>query len=457
MRARGLMLMLLLLLLAGAVVAWSRWELRGEPGESFLPEPRVLACGGEGRPPDLLPEVREAAQQAVVWEILQKSLEVNLFADHPRNRLELSPEDLEARAAELQGWIEFLETLAATGPNRHCRSIAVPLLPWMYLSSAWLQFAREHGPLEEEPSWETLAALLERMTRLLLEASARWTRSVWQAESFELASSRTLTLGYSLLVPLIFVPPLLAPELWQDLVPLFEADKWERVACGGRERFTVMEVELEFDGSLFIQNNDSQGFPFREVAARLWTLSILLGELRGDVLPEEEQSRILRGKAVSGCTPELRKQAAETYVQLVEYDPARDEEERALLEELARHGESRELRVSAGSRLARPLAEDASWDDLALQELAFFGETEGIRLAAGEALGLRWWKRVEQGQLDLITSFPFLGADGKTVRQGTLLQFVAAHTGAHPELARAAVAPLTELLRTSINNADSDG
>jgi hypothetical protein len=94
-------------------------------------------------------------------------------------------------------------------------------------------------------------------------------------------------------------------------------------------------------------------------------------------------------------------------------------------------------------------SQDTARSDADLQQLAIAGETHALKAAASYALGLRWLKRVESGELDFATRFTYPPNGGISATDGTLGQFAAVHASVHPELAEAPVIPLFQIFRSN--------
>lgn len=141
----------------------------------------------------------------------------------------------------------------------------------------------------------------------------------------------------------------------------------------------------------------------------------------------EQICQAFKDFAVSAPTAEFRQTAANVYVNSGCITP--DVES---LTALAQTGESPELRTAA----VGPLSEALASSDLSAEELQMLAldltTTAEHRRAAGLALGTRWTEVVT---IDPNTGHPVVdGVD--------LIKFAALHTGAHPELAVAAVMPM---------------
>lgn len=380
------------------LVGWVLGTWPQVPVAQVFPEPLVVACGDETHPPDLLPEIRWAASRAASEQI-DRGIDP-LFDELVHKSISIQEFD-----QRLVGQIQELEQIAQ-GSNRQCREVVLAgsvYLPLLYSYHAWAQAYLVVGSFKDE------AGFPEEFLRQLKLIIG----STWQAKSFELALSRAMVIVFVFFVA--------------ETLPL---DAWERVACGGVEAYP--QLGLELDGSLYVENNDSQGFPFREVAASEWSHEVWYNS------PLGRDRSFLLDKAVHGCTHELRTTAARIYVLSL----LSQEEE---LRTLTLQGGSEELRAAAAAYLVHPFAFNKDLSDEDLQRLALTAETAELKSAAGWALGLRWQRKVSQGQLGLTTSFSFLGPDGSTLKQGNLIQFVAAHTGANPELAQAAILPLCSI------------
>lgn len=390
------------------------------PAAQIFPEPLVIACGDQSHPPDLIPQIRAAASiaasaqlsgendtDALSYKLIEKLISLGEFEK------------------ELSKIIQKLEQIAQ-GPNHQCRSVPIigypgDYLPLLYFERSWARAAIAVGGFDDEP--ELLREFLLDVKRIIDSVAQIW--------SFELALGRALSLTT---VPLFVALMKKAPSEIRD--ELFNLGKWERVTCGGKEKFP--QLGLEIDGSLFIRNNDSQGFPFRETAATLWRFSI-----DDKLLARDPRFReTLLDKALQGCSPELRAIAARLYVEFRVFKEGLRTEG---LSRLALEGGSTELRAAAASHLAYYLASDRKLSDEDLQRLALTGKTSEFKSAAGLALGQRWQLEALIGKLGLTTVFSFIGPDRRTLQQGNLIQFAAAHTGVHPELAQAAILPLSEI------------
>jgi len=426
------------------------WSRSGVPGSQVFPEPLAVVCGDENHPPDLIREIRAAAGFAVADQLnleLGDRLEALFRRPDP-----LLLEQLEEIERELSRHILELERIAQ-GPNRQCReiidfyrslfvlkvlfarSILSPVfsisLADLYSIRAVVQAAIAVGGATEETSLIQTAFFGEYLRQLQQLAN-----SVKTAQSFELGADRALALSQA--IPL-FILFLLSPNPPDPLTELFDPQRWERVACGGKESFTLLEIE--FDGSFLIASNDSRGYPFREAAAVIWGIS---SNING-------RFSVFYDQALRGCTSELRTVAALLYLEFPQFGPPLGPgSAREIWEELALEAKSAEMRAAAASRLIPFLADDQGLSDEDLQQLALLGKTAEFRSAAGSALGFRWQQKVKISKLDLSTIISFLGPDGQTLRQGTLIQFAATHTEVHPELAQAAIAPLFLLFKAEL-------
>lgn len=425
----------------------------------IFPEPLVVACGDGSRPPDFIPEIRIAASLAAGIQ-LSKELKgefqplLDLLADEedvpPDRRRPIPHETLKGFETQLSARIAELERLAR-GPNRPCREIAEPnsirnlmlrsvidvgtdLQAGIFLGDLYLLRAVVRALLTLDVPEVTPATLDEAFPgTAFFEEVQRLVRSVAEAGTFELGLSRaTVTILPILLLGADDLPiEVILDEMLDDV-------KWERVACGGIEAFPGLGLEL--DGSLLIADNDQQGFPFRQYAAISWFFAVFLqNPLAALFDPASFLERLLE-QAASGCSPELRTVAAEIFFAFVG-----DRAANALAPEIARVGESPELRAAAAWRFALQLADDPALSIEDLQRLALTEETPELQSAAGLALGLRWYQQARDGSLGFATALSFLGPDGRTRMEGNLMQLAAAHTSVHPELAQAAVLPLTAL------------
>lgn len=424
-----------------------------QPGST----PLTVACGTDGQAPDLIPEVRRAAGLAAGIELdrdvqaeFQELIDVffaseeELEADPPEpiSRAELTAFDqaLSERIAELEE--------IARGPNAPCRQV----VEFSALENTMLYNVMDAG-LDVRPT-NTLASLyvtqafvraylstdLDRVTaddvqnafpaEAFLAEARRITGSAQRAATFELGLSRSILTRLSLLT---FAGDIFSESFVLD--ELLNAEKWRNVACGGTESFS--EVGLEFDGSIEFSHIDGGGHPFRETAATSWFQAQLLRNPFG-VLFDPSFSERLRDTALNGCTSELRTAAADFFFQIM------DEGNRAQAAlEVINRDTSPELQRAAAPWVALHWAQDDGPTPTDLQQRALTGKTMGTRSAAGLALGLMWADRVQGGDLERDSVVEFLGADGTTTRSGTLVQFASVHTETHPELARAAVLPLT--------------
>ncbi len=398
-----------------------------------LPEPLVLACGDVTHSPDLVPEVRAAASMAVTTQIVDalqaefkplldlfdQSIPVIRVKPIPLGKLNEFERAITERISKLER--------IAQGPNAQCRAAGGELLD-LYFFHAFVEALISLG----DPVIDPMKIRNEFPSKEFLHQIKLVTDSVVKAQTFELGLTRA---GLTFLPFLTLAVADMSANISSEL---FDSQKWERIACGAKEPFATLGIEL--DGSLFIRNNDSQGFPFRAWAASSWPLSILLGNPFGfsdpTLLPR------LLDKALHGCNPELRASAAIVYLILSQFISPNDE---AALRALAREGGSTELRAAAAGLLAPLFAKDKALGDQDLQRLAFIDETAELKSAAGLALGLRWEEQAKEGKLGLATALSFIGSDGKSLQKGTLIQFAAVHIGVHPELAGAATLPLAIL------------
>jgi len=425
-----------------------------QPGST----PLAVACGTDGQAPDLIPEVRRAAGLAAGIELdrdvqaeFQELIDVFFASEEeletdppePISRAELTAFDqaLSERIAELEE--------IARGPNAPCRQV----VEFSALENTMLYNVMDAG-LDVQPT-NTLASLyvtqafvraylatdVDRVTadnvqndfpaEAFLAEARRITGSAQQADTFELGLSRSILTRLSLLT---FASDIFSETFVLD--ELLNAEKWRNVACGGTESFS--EVGLVFDGSIEFSHIDGGGHPFRETAATSWFQAQLLRNPFG-VLFDPSFSERLRDTAANGCTSELRTAAADFFFQIM------DEGNRAQAAlEVINSDTSTEFQRAAAPWVALHWAQqDDGPTPTDLQRRALTGETAGTRNAAGLALGLIWAARVQGGNLERDSVVEFLGSDGSTTRSGTLVQFASFHTETHPELARAAVLPLT--------------
>ncbi len=426
-----------------------------QPGSTSL----SIACGTDGQAPDLIPEVRRAAGLAAGVELdravqaeFQELIDVffateeELDAEPPepisRAQLTAFDEALNERIAELEE--------IARGPNAPCRQV----VEFSALENTMLDNVMDAG-LDVQPT-NTLASLyvtqafvraylttdLDRVTaddvqnafpaEAFLAEARRITESAQRADTFELGLARSILTRLSLLT---FAGDIFSESFVLD--ELLNASKWRNVACGGAETFS--EVGLAFDGSIEFSHIDGGGHPFRETAATSWFQAQLLRNPFG-VLFDPSFSERLRDTAIDGCTAELRTAAADFFFQIM------DEGNRAQAAlEVINSDTSPEFQRAAAPWVALRWASqgDDGQTPIELQRRALTGQTVGTRSAAGLALGLIWAERVRAGNLARDSAVEFLGAEGSTTRSGTLVQFASVHTETNPELARAAVLPLT--------------
>lgn len=420
--------------------------------------PVAVACGTDGQAPDLIPEVRRAAGLAAgikldrnVQAEFQKLIDVffateeELNADPPEpiSRAELTAFDqaLSERIAELEE--------IARGPNAPCRQV----VEFSALENTMLDNVMNAG-LDVQPA-NTLASLyvtqafvraylatdVDQVTaedvqndfpaEAFLAEARRITGTAKQADTFELGLSRSILTRLSLLT---FASDIFSESFVLD--ELLNAEKWRNVACGGTESFS--EVGLEIDGSIKFSHVDGGGYPFRETAATSWFQAQLLRNPFG-VLFDPSFSERLRDAAMNGCTPELSTAAADFFFQIMD----KSNRAQAALEVINSDTSTEFQRAAAPWVAIHWAQQDDGPTPTDLQQRALTGKTAGTRNAAGLALGLIWAKRVQKGNLERGSIVEFLGSNGSTTRSGTLVQFASLHTETHPELARAAVLPLT--------------
>ena len=429
--------------------------------------PLTVACGTGGQAPDLIPEVRRAAGMAAGVELdrdvqseFRRLIDV-FFADDEDP--ESSPPDplkratLEAFDRKLSDRIAELEWIAR-GPNAACRQVVEfstlgnnPLytimtdgldvqptntLASLYVTQAFVRAylatdLQEVGVSDLEAGFPAEAFLAE---------ARRITETALRAETFELGLSRSILTRLSLIT--------LAGSVFSEtfiLEELLNAEKWRSVACGRTETFS--EIGLELDGSVAFIHIDGGGYPFRETAATSWFFAQFLRNPFA-VLLDPSFTENLYETAMNGCSAEIRAAAAEFLFQLVG-EPNRS---RAALEIINDPTASVEFQQAAAPWAAIHWAQDEELTPNALEQRSLAGETVGARTAAGLALGLIWADQVEQGDLGWSSVIEFLGPDGETLRSGTLVQFAGVHTEANPDLARAAVLPLTLLYLADAEN-----
>jgi len=198
---------------------------------------------------------------------------------------------------------------------------------------------------------------------------------------------------------------LLSGEFSPELAPRFE-----RLLGGGVEEF----AGLSLDGGL------------RAVRQAVYVNNFSC------ILPGPEPR--LKELAISGASHELRLAAARTYVDFHQFTNVME------MIALAVHGESDELRSAVRFRLARALVRGQSSDG-EIYELARSGETPQLRQAAGGALGWRWSDEAFYGTLT-ISDIPRQSRAKAYSPEQALIIFAAENTEAHPELAQAAISPL---------------
>jgi hypothetical protein len=230
------------------------------------PDPVAVACGSAANPPDFLREVRAAASTAAVYQSTQ-----DLLSLLRRLNRTIDPAKVTKLAVEVDQRIAELERIAQ-GPNAECRSTVFPALGFYYFARSRIRHVL--GETEEVPQ-KQLQELVD---------------SVYRAPTIELAYSRVF--------PMVFFLP---SELPADPTPS------EQVLCGERVSFATLGLTL--NGSFFIRNNDSGGFPFRLIAGVLW-------EVAEENLLRSDRSLLqtLQDKAAHGCTPDLREIAASLVV-----------------------------------------------------------------------------------------------------------------------------------------------
>jgi hypothetical protein len=153
------------------------------------------------------------------------------------------------------------------------------------------------------------------------------------------------------------------------------------------------------------------------------------------ILPDPEPR--LKELAINGASHELRLAAARTYVDFHQFTNVME------MIALAVHGESEELRSAVRFRLARALV-GGQLSDGEIYELARSGETPQLREAAGWALGMRWADETFREML-AISDIPRQSQARAYSLEQALIIFAAENTVIHPELALAAIGPLVNI------------
>lgn len=422
--------------------------------------PLTVACGTEGQAPDLIPEVRRAAGVAAGVELdreVQSEFrrlidfffadEEELESDPPEPITRATWEDADRQLSERIAELEWI----ARGPNTACRQVVefsavgnnplynvmnagLDIQPTNTLASLYVTQAFVRGYLATDLEEVGVSDLEESFpSEAFLAEARRITESARRAETFELGLSRSILTRLSLIT--------LAGNVFSEtfiLDELLNAEKWLSVACGGSETFS--EVGLELDGSVEFTHIDGGGHPFRETAAASWFFAQFLRNPFA-VLLDPSFTESLYETAMNGCSSEVRAAASDFLFQLV----GEQNRAQAGLEIINDPAASVEFQQAAAPWAAIGWAQNEGLTPNALQQRALAGETVGTRTAAGLALGLVWADRVNQGELTWSSIIEFLGPDGETLRSGTLVQFAGVHTETNPDLARAAVLPLTLL------------
>lgn len=418
-----------------------------------------LVCGEDGVPPDLIPEIRKAASltaNQMLYEQVQNDFE-NLFGDSLEESALFSDPDsislerlYEARAALTQV-IEEMES-SAQGPNRQCREIAEPsgfansmlntLLNDLLgisvanpLSQQYLFIINLNAAISLKESGLTAGPeFAASIPEAILEQVQKFADTVSDSPSYEIGLSRSA-------IPFFPIFLLLGQSIDEELIQeALSPDRWADIACG--ESVDFDSFGLQFDGSLFIRSNDSEGYPFRQTAAEIWSFTSVMINLIL-LLFDPSFADTFLDTAINGCSPELRSSAANLYLAIA---AANDENK---LWDFTLNGESDELQLAAASRLIPFLADNDERDDGDLQNLALTLGNRPLRFAAGYALGLRWLRLVEAGELDLGTRFEFPPNGKVNLIRGSLTQYATVHSGVHAELAQGTILPLFYLFMRS--------
>jgi hypothetical protein len=419
-----------------------------------------LSCGANGVPPDLIPEIRKAASLAanqMLYQQVQRDFEALFGPSLAESAIFADPSSItlerlyDARTA-LASVISNLES-TAQGSSKQCREIAEPssfensMLNTLLSDLLDINVA---NPLSQDYLFQiNLDAAIalkengvtsgiefdEQVPGAILEQVQIFADGISHAPSYEIGLSRSAIPFF----PIFLILGLRADdELAQEAL---SPDRWAGIACGRNVQFD--SFGLQFDGSFFIQSNDSEGYPFRQTASEIWSFTSVMINLVL-LLFDPSFAETFHNTAVNGCSPELRWSASNLYLAIAAAnDPNK-------LWDFTLNGNSEELQLAAASRLIPHLADDEDRDDGELQSLALTLGNKPLRFAAGYALGLRWLRLVEAGELDLGTRFEFPPNGKVNLIRGTLTQYATVHSGVHPELAQGAILPLFHLfLRNS--------
>ena len=429
------------------------------PSAQVFTDPQVVACGSQSIPADIVTEIRVAASLTASLDLNEQiNLEFSsmfggglfgspLFTDPDS----VSNAEINGLRQSINERITVLEQLA-TGPNRQCREIAGVTTfsdPVLYsllnnvvrieltspLSQLYLYRSMTDavGSLREK-GLGTAVRFPEVLSQELISQAERIASSIAESESYEIALARASA---------VFLPIFFALTLEEDeelSLSVLNPALWKSLACG--EHIVVPSFAIALDGGLVIETSEGPKYPFRQAGAELWAftstllniLLILFNPVYGDAY--YDVARV-------GCTTELRQNAANLYVALTD-SVSNDINE---LENLVTNGESDELRWQAAARLTPLMANDAMKSEEDLQQIAMRSESPLARSIAGNALGLRWMRKVESGELDFMGTFEFPANGGINLTEGTLTQFAAAHAGAHPDVAQAVILPLFKAFR----------
>jgi len=422
-------------------------------GQVFT-DPTIVACGSPSQPIEIVPEIRQAASLAAnKHRMSQVNLEFSsVFGEELfrtqffLNPLSISLPELRSLEQLLKERIDELEAIG-NGPNRECREIAGftsfsnPVLKALLSRELNLEMS---SPLSQLYLYHNItnALIVIRATSLdigagfratfsaeLLEQTQITAQSIEDSPSYEIAMAKA---------SVVFLPMFLALSIADDeelTLTVLNPTLWESLACG--DQVIVPGFNIELDGSLNTPSAGSAHYPLRQMGGELWAFtSTLLNIIL--ILFNPSYGESYYEQAVNGCSQEIRFNAANLYFSLVP-ELTNDLES---LQSMVMNGESDELKWVAASHLSSILADDLTLTEEYLQSIAIQSRSPMMRSAAGHALGLRWMKKVESGEIDYTSTFEYPSNGGINLVSGTLTQFALAHTNVHPELAQAAILPL---------------
>ena len=442
-----------------------------------LQDPLTIACGMDGRPPDLVLEVRQAGATALSMTLSQELIELLpnemqqgawpisravplMFRSAPLDR-----EGLQALSEDLADYIERLERIAR-GPNPECRGAASGFLTtqsddtlsWvldLHPETDWSPYFANLrvSPLHDAYVLQTMAdALLtadllpprgDFPTGALYDQLGDLVASARNAETFALAVTRSLVPVVIAFEQLDRGSPAHLPDGFRD--ELLDLGLWKHAACGDQVRLDSLGLIL--DGAMETGGNPDYRHPFRLAGALGWFRASVALKFDGPSLEER------LSLAKTGCSPELRRYAAwmlPPTVDIRREDPSVRERARQQLRQLIEDPQSStEMRDLARTKLAW-LTYASDRTDEQLESQAVSASSVDLRWTASQALAMRWAEGVLDGEIGIDTTLSIQGPAGETVAAGTLTQLAYQTTESDAVLARV---PIDALALLQLKNA----